>query len=139
LLNGTPVHPSDAARINCDCSTVNHFVRDSGEPLSLGRKTREWTTAQRRSINVRDGGHCRFPGCQFTHYDIHHLQSWEAGGATDVANGVCECRRHHRMLHAGYRVEGDPYGELRFYRPDGTYVGATYPASARALSAVGVR
>ena len=139
LLNGTPVHPSDAARINCDCSTVNHFVRDTGEPLNLGRKTREWTTAQRRSINVRDGGHCRFPGCQFTHYDIHHLQSWEAGGSTDVTNGVCECRRHHRMLHAGYRVEGDPYGELRFYRPDGTYVGATYPASARALSAVGVR
>jgi hypothetical protein len=24
---------------------------------------------------VRDGGHCRFPGCQFSHYDIHHMQS----------------------------------------------------------------
>ena len=134
FLNGTPVHPTDAAMINCDCSCVRHLFDGCGEPLSLGRKTREWSTAQRRAISVRDGGHCRFPGCNFSHYDIHHMRSWDSAGPTDVANGVCECRRHHRMLHGGYRVEGDPKGELRFYRPDGTYVGSTYPAAARVLA-----
>jgi hypothetical protein len=39
------------------------------------------------------------------------------------------------MLHRGYRVEGDPNRELRFYRPDGTYLGSTHPAQARMLSA----
>jgi hypothetical protein len=107
LLDGTPLHPHDTA-IACDASTVTHTVTAEGEPLRLGRKTREWTTAQRRAITVRDGGHCRFPGCQFSHYDIHHMQSWEHGGTTDIDNGFCQCRRHHRLLHAGYQVEGPP-------------------------------
>jgi hypothetical protein len=33
------------------------------------------------------------------------------------------------MLHHGYRVEGDPNHELHFYRPDGTYLGSTSPAT----------
>lgn len=61
FLNGAPVHPSDAASVRCDCSSVAHLIAGSGEPLNLGRKTREWSTAQRRAISVRDGGHCRFP------------------------------------------------------------------------------
>ena len=134
FLNGTPIHPTEAAVIGCDCSTVAHGVAGVGEPLYLGRKTREWSTAQRRAIAVRDGGQCRFPGCQFRHVDIHHMYSWEAGGPTDVSNGVSECRRHHRMLHAGYRAEGDPNGELRFYRPGGSYLGSTHPAAARVLA-----
>jgi hypothetical protein len=35
------------------------------------------------------------------------------------------------MLHHGYSLEGDPNHQLRFYRPDGTYLGATYPAATR--------
>lgn len=82
---------------------------------------------------MRDGGHCRFVACRNRLFDIHHILSWERGGSTDVANGSCQCRRHHRLLHHGYRVDGDPNRELRFYRPDGTYIGSTYPASARRL------
>jgi hypothetical protein len=63
LLDGTPLHPADAAMIACDASTVTHKVGQSGEPLNLGRKTRDWNTAQRRAIRVRDGGQCRFVGC----------------------------------------------------------------------------
>jgi hypothetical protein len=132
LLDGTPLHPFDAA-CACDASTVTHTVAGDGEPLHLGRRTREWSTSQRRAISVRDGGHCRFPGCQFTHFDIHHMRSWEAGGLTDVANGFCQCRRHHRLLHAGYQVVGDPGGLLTFHRPDGTHLGSTRPAAARLL------
>jgi Domain of unknown function (DUF222) len=132
-LDGTPLHPADAAMITCVTATVIHTVTDGGEPLRLGRKTREWSTSQRRAISVRDGGQCRFVGCHFAHCDIHHMHPWEAGGNTDVDNGFCGCPRHHRMLHRGYRVEGDPNGELRFHRPDGSYLGSTHPALARAL------
>jgi hypothetical protein len=131
FLDGTPVHPADAAAATCDCSTVAHTVTAAGEPLNLGRKTRQWSTAQRRAISVRDGGQCRFPGCRYRHFDIHHLVPWEADGPTDITNGCCACRRHHRMIHGGYRVAGDPNGPLNFYRPDGTYIGATFPAPAR--------
>lgn len=137
FLDGAPVHPVDAAAMTCGCSTVTHTVSGAGEPLHLGRKTREWSTAQRRAIAVRDRGHCRFPGCAFTHYDVHHMRPWEAGGPTDIDNALAQCRRHHRLLHAGYQVEGDPNGELRFYRPDGTYIGSTHPAAAGLLAGVG--
>lgn len=133
FMDGRPVHPTDAAAAVCDASTVAHTLTAEGEPLNLGRKTREWSTAQRRAIGVRDGGECRFPGCQHRHYDIHHLIPREADGTTDIANGCCQCRRHHRMIHAGYRVEGDPNGRLTFYRPDGTCLGSTFPAAQRTL------
>jgi HNH endonuclease len=80
---------------------------------------------------VPDGGQCRFVGCAFQHCDLHHLQPWENGGNTDIDNGFSACPRHHRMLHHGYRVEGDPNHELRCYRPDGSYLGSTHPAQAR--------
>ena len=84
---------------------------------------------------MRDGGQGRFVGCYFQHCDIHHLSPWETGGNTDIDNGLCGCPRHHRMLHHGYRVEGDPNHQLRFYRPDGSYLGTTHPAHARTPSA----
>jgi hypothetical protein len=130
-LDGRPIPSPDAAMVACDASTVTHTVGAGGEPLNLGRRTRHWSSSQRRAVSVRDGGRCRFVGCTNTHYDIHHLTSWEHGGPTDIANGCCQCRRHHRMLHSGYHVEGDPDHELRFYRPDGSYLGSTHSATAR--------
>jgi hypothetical protein len=82
---------------------------------------------------VRDGGHCRFPACPYRHYDIHHMTPWELGGTTDVANGFSCCRRNHRLIHAGYSVDGEPNGELRFHRPNGSHIGSTYPAATRTL------
>jgi hypothetical protein len=98
----------------------------------LGRKTREWSIAQRRAIAVRDGGHCRFPGCHHSHYDIHHILPSEHGGLTDIDNGCCQCPRHHHMLHSGYHIQGHPNHQLRFYRPDGTHLGSTHPATTPA-------
>lgn len=129
LLDGSPLDAAAGSMVCCDTSSVAHTISESGEPLNLGRKTREWSTAQRRAISVRDGGCCRFVGCGFAFDDIHHIKWWENGGSTDIDNGMGECRRHHRLLHSGFSVTGDPNGELRFYRPDGSYIGSTYPAA----------
>lgn len=136
FLDGRPLDPRDAESLACDASTVAHTTTDQGEPLNLGRRTREWNTAQRRAIGVRDGGHCRFVGCTNRFYDIHHLQEWEHEGPTDIDNGCCQCRRHHRMLHHGYQAKGDPNEQLDFYRPDGTYIGTTYPIATSELASV---
>jgi hypothetical protein len=126
-LDGAPLHRADSAMIECDSSTVVPTVTAAGEPLHLGRKTRQWSAAQRRAITVRDGAQCRSVGCHHQHCDIHHLHPWETGGNTDIDNGFSGCPRHHRMLHRGYYAEGNPNAQLRFYRPDGTYLGSTRP------------
>lgn len=121
-LDGTPLPAAVAARVACDASVVVH-----GDPLYLGRKTREWSTAQRRAISVRDGGVCRFPGCDLRICDVHHLVHWTRGGPTDVSNGALLCTRHHTLLHDGYSTTGDAGGPIAWYRPDGRFIATTAP------------
>jgi hypothetical protein len=128
-LDGTPVTPAEAGRIRCDANRVNHHVGEAGEPLNLGRKTRKWSTAQHRAIAVRDHGTCRFPGCDHTIGDIHHLHYWEADGPTDINNGLFLCARHHTLTHAGYTATGNASAKVTFHRPDGTVIGTTAPYS----------
>jgi hypothetical protein len=126
-LDGTPVEAGDAARMACDASHVCHTVGRHGELLDLGRRTRDWSTAQRRAISVRDGGTCRFPGCDRGIVDIHHLRFWSLGGGTDIANGLLLCSRHHTLVHRGFAAAGDSDGTVTFRRPNGTVLGETRP------------
>ena len=124
-LAGTPVRPGDAARVSCDATTVTHHY--DGDVLALGRRTRVWSSAQRRAISVRDGGFCRFPGCDRTVCDVHHLQPWAAGGLTDVENGLLLCTRHHTLIHDGFSAGGDANRGVSFQRPDGSLIATTTP------------
>nr|WP_231134304.1 HNH endonuclease signature motif containing protein [Motilibacter deserti] len=58
-----------------------------GQPLALGESARTVSVAQRKALNVRDGG-CVFPGCDrpppFT--DAHHVVFWSHSGPTDLDN-----------------------------------------------------
>jgi hypothetical protein len=84
-----------------------------------------WTTAQRRAITVRDNGRCRWPNCWRRTCDIHHVVWYDEGGITAVSNGCLLCPHHHTYVHeGGFRITGDPNGTLRFYRPDGEFLGA---------------
>ncbi|NHC15656.1 HNH endonuclease signature motif containing protein, partial [Motilibacter deserti] len=92
-----------------------------GQPLALGDSARTVSVAQRKALNVRDGG-CVFPGCDrppsFT--DAHHVVFWSHSGLTDLDNLILLCRRHHRMVHHDqWRVEHDPQrpGLFRFRHP----------------------
>jgi len=68
-------------------------------PLAVGRAQRIATPAQRRALAVRDGG-CVIPGCGVPAEacQVHHLNGWAAGGATDEANCVLLCWAHHRQV-----------------------------------------
>lgn len=128
-LDGTPIPPAVAERIACDASWVAHVVGAGDEPLALGRRTREWSTAQHRAIRVRDGGACRFPGCANRITDIHHVRYWSAGGDTDIDNGLLLCQRHHTLAHEGFAARGSANSTVEFFRPDGTPIGTTRPLS----------
>ena len=127
LLDGSPLPPTVAARLACDCSIVEHLVDRDGNPLWLGRRSRTWNTDQRRAISVRDRGVCQWPGCGNRIVDIHHVQFWEDGGPTDIDNGLLLCRPHHTLVHReGFGIEvgeGGTGGPVRFTRPDGTVIG----------------
>jgi Domain of unknown function (DUF222) len=126
-LDGTPIPSNEVDQILCDTATVTHTYGEDGEPLNLGRKTREWNTSQRRAIAVRDGGQCRFPGCANTICDVHHLDPWGHGGPTDIANGGSLCRFHHGLVHKGFTATGTGNGAITFHRPDGTVIDTTHP------------
>lgn len=126
-VDGEVIDAATAERIGCDSAQVVHVLGPGFEPVAVGRKTREWTTAQRRAARVRDCGRCRFPGCDRRVVDLHHCRWWTRGGPTDISNGILCCPRHHTLLHSGYHTSGDANRELVFHRPDGSVLGRTSP------------
>lgn len=112
-----PRHVSQA--LTCDAALAPVWRQD-GTPVRLGRTRRSVPPRVRALITDRDRG-CRFPGCPATgraHVEVHHLQHWLDGGATDPDNLACLCQRHHHRLHAGdFQVSGNP--ELPDHSPDG--------------------
>ena len=108
---------------------------ETGRILDVGRRTRAISPALSRALADRDG-HCRFPGCDSTFCDAHHIEHWADGGETRLDNLVLLCRRHHRFVHedgwrvildAAAEVPGKGHGkgpqqephEVRFVGPDG--------------------
>ena len=96
------------------------FVKDSkGNPLFLGRSTKEMNRYFRRALRVRDHGRCRFPGCRHSlRIHGHHALWWvRDDGPTDIWNIVSLCPHHHRLVHMGrFTVAADGKGGFRFFR-----------------------
>ncbi|HWB88992.1 MAG TPA: DUF222 domain-containing protein [Acidimicrobiia bacterium] len=59
----------------CDCSITRIFLDGDSEVLDVGRKTRVWTSAQRKAIIARDR-HCQAAGCErpANWCDIHTVE-----------------------------------------------------------------
>jgi len=110
-----------ARRVACDASLVTVTENAQGEPLDVGRKTRNIPPAIRRALASRDRG-CRFPGCTHQrHVDGHHIQHWVHGGETKLDNLVTLCRFDHRYVHdENVTVQAQPDGHWLFLKPDGT-------------------
>jgi hypothetical protein len=126
LFDGSSLAAETLRRLSCDCGVVRHLLRGGSRPVDIGTRTAVWTTAQRRAITLRDGGHCRFVGCERRACDAHHLHHSADGGRTAVDNGVLLCPRHLTAVHeGGFRITGDPNTTLTVYRPDGTLLGTT--------------
>ena len=119
LEGGTHVSPETSRRLACDASRVVMRHDPDGRIVEVGARTRTIPPALRRALHHRDRG-CRFPGCSLPFGQGHHIRHWAQGGPTTLSNLAMLCRRHHRTVHeAGYQVERQPDGELRFRRPDG--------------------
>ena len=121
-IEGGPVlHPSVARRLACTARVQLVQENADGDPLRMGRTTREPSTALLRAVRFRDG-ECVFPGCgarRFT--EAHHVLWWSLGGPTDVDNLVLICGTHHRLVHEyGWRLRRVNGGAVEWLRPDGS-------------------
>ena len=79
-------------------------------PIDVGRSKRLATVHQRRALEAVHPT-CAIPDCEviFDHCNVHHIEYWENGGATDLNNMVPLCSRHHHATHeGGWKLELDP-------------------------------
>ncbi|MGY1667035.1 DUF222 domain-containing protein [Geodermatophilus sp. SYSU D00696] len=124
---GATISAARARWLACDGQVTRIVIGPEGQPLDVGRTKRVVTPAIRRAVEARDGG-CVFTGCDApSHWaDVHHLVHWIDGGETSLANSALLCERHHTQVHHGFRIERQPDGRWRTWRPDGTEI--TVPA-----------
>jgi hypothetical protein len=103
---GAAVTLATVDRHACDGGLQPILFDDDGQTLNLGRAQRLHNARQRAAIAARDGG-CLAPDCDRppSWCEVHHINEYSRGGATDVATGVLLCRHHHLLLHNnGWRI-----------------------------------
>ncbi|MGY2080173.1 DUF222 domain-containing protein [Modestobacter sp. SYSU DS0657] len=120
---GATISAARARYLACDGSVSRIVMGPDGVPLDLGRDHRVVTPGLRRAVERRDKG-CVFAGCGAPTWwcDVHHLIHWLHGGETNLTNSALLCERHHTKVHHGFRVQRQPDGRWRTWRPDGTEI-----------------
>jgi hypothetical protein len=131
--SGAVISAAKARWLACDGRISRVVFGPDGVPLDVGREQRLVSGHLRRAVELRDGG-CVFTGCDApSHWaDVHHLVHWIDGGETSLANSALLCERHHTKVHHGYRVERQPTGRWRTWRPDGTEITTPAPLAPAA-------
>ncbi len=127
---GDLLSAAKARGLACDAQITRLVIDPDGLPLDVGRTQRVVPPHLRRAVEHRDR-HCVFAGCGAPTYwcDVHHLLEWIFGGETSLENSALLCERHHTKVHHGFRVERQPDGRWRTFRPDGTEI-IIYPSLA---------
>jgi hypothetical protein len=97
---GPLLSESERRYLDCDATCEVWFERD-GQLIGAGRTTRLINRRLRRALEHRHPT-CAVPGCGATRgLHAHHIQHWEDGGPTELANLVLLCPYHHRLHHRG--------------------------------------
>ena len=118
---GATLSAVQARRTACDSQVTRIVFGPDSQPTDLGRTRRVVSPGQRKALDARDRS-CVFTGCTAPNWwcEAHHLLEWINGGPTDLTNLGLLCERHHTKVHHGFRIERQPNGRWRTYRPDGT-------------------
>ena len=100
--SGVPVPVETARRLACEADIIPVVLDGRGVVLDEGRAKRLATAPQRTAIEAMQATCCH-PDCTVTVDEcrIHHLDPWDAGGPTDLANLVAVCEVHHHLVHEG--------------------------------------
>ncbi len=105
----------------CDSGTLDVTLDSAGNPLDLGREARLYSSRQRVTLAIRDGG-CRWRGCDrpASYCEAHHIDPYVEGGSTDIDRGILLCRYHHMALHhGGWRITREGKDDFLLHPPGG--------------------
>jgi hypothetical protein len=97
-------------RLACEAEILPVVLDGRSVPIDVGRSKRLATVHQRRALEAVHPT-CAIPDCEviFDHCNVHHIEYWENGGATDLNNMVPLCSRHHHAAHeGGWKLKLDP-------------------------------
>jgi hypothetical protein len=94
------------------------FDEHSNRPLYLGRTRRIASPDQRVVLYAKDRG-CTAPGCDVPGYwsEVHHIDDWAAGGATDVDKLTFACAANHKLAGKGWTTRKLPNGRTAWIPP----------------------
>ncbi|MBA0045043.1 HNH endonuclease signature motif containing protein [Mycobacteroides sp. LB1] len=100
---GTLLPMRDVIRMASHALHYLTIFDDDGRPLYLGRTKRIASVDQRIVLHANDRG-CTHPGCSVPGYlcEVHHVDDWADGGATDIERLTFVCGPHHRLLAQGW-------------------------------------
>lgn len=100
--SGVAIPAPTARRLACEADIIPVVLDGRGVVLDEGRAKRLATAQQRIAIEAMQAT-CSHPDCTISVDEcrIHHLDPWEAGGSTDLANLVAVCEVHHHLVHEG--------------------------------------
>jgi hypothetical protein len=101
------------------------FDEHSNRPLYLGRTRRIASPDQRIVLHAKDRG-CTHPGCDVPGYltEVHHVDEWAAGGATNVDKLTLACKAHHRLIDKGWKTRKLANGRTEWIPPPHLDTGA---------------
>src|SRR5262249_53638367 len=104
LAGEHPIAIEGAQRLACDSRLEVVADGPDGVPAGVGRARRTIPAWLWRVLERRDGGRCRFPGCDHRRWlQGHHITWWSRDGRTDLDNLVmiCSlCRPRHKLHYA---------------------------------------
>ena len=128
LVGRCPIDPATARQLAGLATGWDRVLADpiTGCVLAVDRYTP--SADMKRFLRARDQ-HCRFPGCRQPAHrcDRDHTLDYALGGATDVCNLACLCKRHHvlkgetawtvRQLGGGILEWTSPGGHVYIDKP----------------------
>ncbi|WP_157811293.1 HNH endonuclease signature motif containing protein [Microbacterium lacus] len=128
LVGRCPIDPATARQLAGHATGWDRVLADpiTGCVLAVDRYTP--SADMKRFLRARDQ-HCRFPGCRQPAHrcDRDHTLDYAFGGATDVCNLACLCKRHHvlkgetawtvRQLGGGVLEWTSPGGHVYIDKP----------------------
>jgi hypothetical protein len=110
---------SDVIRL---ASHAHHYLvifdHHTHRALYLARDRRFASPAQRIVLHASDRG-CSHPGCDKPGYlcEVHHVDEWADGGATNVDSLTFACKPHHRLLDHGWKTRKHRDGTTEWIPP----------------------
>ncbi len=121
LVGRCPIDPATARKLAGDATGWDRVLADpiTGCVLAVDRYTP--SADMKRFLRARDQ-HCRFPGCRQPAHrcDRDHTLDYALGGATDVCNLACLCKRHHTLKgETAWKVRQLGGGVLEWTSPGG--------------------